>query len=51
MTMVPYPDMFDLKLKKTTGLYLLHRILSGEDGILGPPQNSIGLSSFQRGGS
>lgn len=28
MTMVPRPDVLDLKLKKTVGSYLLHRIPS-----------------------
>lgn len=50
MTMVTYPDVPNLKLKKTVGSYLLHYIMSRGAGILGPPLNSMGLSSYQREG-
>lgn len=43
--MVLCPDMGNIKLKKTVGSYLLHRIPGG-NGILGPHPNSMGLNSF-----
>lgn len=50
VTMVPCLDVLYMKLKKTVGSYLLHHMLSGGDGLLGPPRNSMGLSYFQREG-
>lgn len=47
--MIPCKDTLEVKLKKNTGSFLLHRILEG-DGILGPPPQLNGVEFSKRGG-